>query len=502
MLESELRFYLKTHLKNPSLNFELSDEENKELFEYLSQTCKDDCLEDAQNKLKIKQVFKEYFEDIGYILFKMNNNKIRIKVFPYKIEPKDSVNLPSLINLIDDNESLIEFNYKGKENQVSFPFELKEKLFDFVNNIDNEEINKKELIRFAVGKYFDLNESDIILIRSEQIFVKKFEGKHRREVKDHEKNTVANRYNGIEEEELKAFDEEFFSQEDNKDFFYFVAKTYVEIYMLENKIDNFTYEKNVFSDIHSLVTEHLIDKFNHNDDFLKGFSGYIFRIHFKEVFEHIASIILEQITISNEYIIEFVKYYSSNIIVLEGKKYKVPELITDDGLKWNVVSMLSIVKIYIKTKLASENLRQEIAELSKKVKTMYIGKHSPVEYQRVLHKEKERLKEKISIDTKRLETSLDALESSKSENRKAALKREIHDLKTTLKKNQDERTKLDSKNVPQGVITQYTGLRKELDTMVRQLQRDEKILEQNKESYLSIRNTLAKALASKKTVIG
>lgn len=502
MLESELRFYLKTHLKNPSLNFELSDEDNKELFEYLSKTCKGECLEDVQNKVKIKQIFKEYFEDIGYILFKMNNNKIRIKVFPYKIEPKDSVNLPLLMEIMEANDELIEFNYKGKENQISLPLELKDKIFEFVKNIENEEINKKELVRFAVSKYFDLNDSDIVLIRSEMIFVKKFEGKHRREIKEHEKNTKAGRYNGIDEDELKTFDEEFFSQDNNKDFFYFVAKTYVELYLLEEKIDNFIYEKNVFADIHALVTEQLIERFDHNDDFLKGFSGYIFRIHFKEVFSHIASLILEQITMANEYIVEFVKYYSSNIIVVEGKKYKVPELMTDDGLKWNVVSMLSIVKIYIKTKFSAEDLKKEITELNKKVKALYIGKHSPVEYQIVINKEKDKLKEKISIDTKKLERLQDSFDTSKSDNRKAALKLEIRDLKDGIKNNQNERTKLDSKNVSKGVITQYTGLRKELDTMVRQLQRDEKILAQNEESYLSIRDTLAKALASKKTLIG
>lgn len=504
MLESELRFYLKTHLKNPSLDFELSDDENEKLFEYLHHVCKEDkgCFENEENKAKIKQAFKEYFEDIGYILFKLSNEKIRIKVFPYKIEPKDSVNLDALLELIEENEELIEFNYKGKENQASIPLELKNKIFDFVNSIDNEEINKKELIRYAVSEFFELHESDIVIIRSDQIFIKKFEGKHRREVAEHEQNTIANRYNGINESELKSFDEEFFSQEDNKNFFYFVAKTYVEICLLENKIDNFIYEKNVFSDIHAIVTEQLIDTFDHNDDFLKGFSGYIFRIHFKEVFEHIANLLLEQITLSNEYIMDFLKYYSSNIIVLEGKKYKVPELLTEDGLKWNVVSMLSVVKIYIKTKNSAEELKKSIAELNKRVKALYIGRYSPLEYQKMLTKEKERLKERISFDEKKLERLLESLESTKSADRKVSLKHEIHDLKSTIQKNQDERLKLDSKNVQQHVITQYTSLRKELDGMVRQLQRDEKMLEQNEESYLSIRNALAKALTSKKTLIG
>ena len=76
MLDSELKFYLKTHLQKPTIDFKWSDEDNTNLFAYFNKTCAKECLLDAQNQLRIKQAFKEYFEPVGYILFKMNENQI------------------------------------------------------------------------------------------------------------------------------------------------------------------------------------------------------------------------------------------------------------------------------------------------------------------------------------------------------------------------------------------------------------------------------------------
>jgi hypothetical protein len=40
-----------------------------------------------------------------------------------------------------------------------------------------------------------------------------------------------------------------------------------------------------------------------------------------------------------------------------------------------------------------------------------------------------------------------------------------------------------------------------MDSLIRQEKRDEKILAQNKDSYLSIKNSLVKALTSKKVLL-
>ena len=50
-------------------------------------------------------------------------------------------------------------------------------------------------------------------------------------------------------------------------------------------------------------------------------------------------------------------------------------------------------------------------------------------------------------------------------------------------------------------LSEYMILQKELDTLNRKLQRERKILKQNKDSYNSIRSSLLKALISKKSIL-
>lgn len=502
MLDQEIKFYLKTHVGKPTIDFRLSDEESDRLFAYLNENSETVDLQDTQSQLIIKQAFKEYLEPVGYILFKIINNRIRLKVFAYKIEPKDSVNLPSVLEILKNNQDIIEYDYKGNKNQISLPKKLKDKIYRYINKIDNEEINKKELARFAVNEFFKLHDHDIVIIRDEHIFVKKLDEKYKRKVAEDEKETIANRYNGINEEDFRVLYDDFFLEVESKNFFYYSAKMFVQTYLLEKKIDNHMYEKKVFALIQSIILEQLKDAYEDEDeDFFLGFSGYIFRKHFEEVFGHIANLILEEIAISNQYMMEFLKYYSLNVIVVDGRKYKVPELETEDGLKWNVISMLSIVKIYIKMKTSVEALKKEKEDINKKIKSLYIGDKSPSDYQNEVNKEKERLTEKINENGKKLERYLDSLNLIKDTTKKNRLQVDIYNIKDEIKKYRDEKKKVTATAVGRTVITEYNSSRKNLDNITRQLRREEKILEQNKASYVSIKNTLAKALVSKKMLV-
>ncbi|MDO8454027.1 MAG: hypothetical protein Q7S59_05605 [Sulfurimonas sp.] len=61
MNTSELRFYLKTHLNNPHIDFKWSEEDNDKFFTYISEQLGEDFLLNNENLLIIKQAFKEYF---------------------------------------------------------------------------------------------------------------------------------------------------------------------------------------------------------------------------------------------------------------------------------------------------------------------------------------------------------------------------------------------------------------------------------------------------------
>jgi len=501
MLMQKLKTHVKTTIGTPTIDFKWKSEHNERLLSFLDKNFESSSLLDKEIQQEIKLAIREHFEPIGCTMFKVSEKELKVKLIPYKTEPRESINLEAIIDIIDKNEDLIEYNYNDKEDLICLKKELTLELTHFVNKINNEEINKKELLKYAIREAFELNDSDIIIIKNSQIFIKLFNENNIKKVSDEERGTIASRYNGLDEDELQSFYNNFFLKEQNKNFFYLVAEQFVDTYMLDKKIDNIAYEKYAFSLIQSIVTEHLINSFDRNDDFFKGFSGYVFRIHFKEVFNHIANLILSELSASNRYIMDFLKYYSLNVVVLDGQKYKVPEIEASNGLKWNVASMMSIVKIYIKTEISLETIKEQKEELEDAISEYYISSLSPIEYNSKISKDIEKISQNIIYATKRLNIYTDSLDSSKNQGEAEGLKSEVRELQQEIQSKKDEKNKLMSKMATKSQILKYNNIKREIDALKRQERRDEKILSQNKSAYLSIRNSLVKALTSKKTLI-
>lgn len=502
MFYDKLFSYLKSDLLKPTIRFKWTDKHNEKFFTFIDENFPEISLLDEDTIIDIEDAFHEYFMDVGFLLLEISDRKINLQVKPY-IKPNNSINLDSLVDLLEKNEEFVEYDYRGKKDLISIPTNVKTKVYEFVENIQNEYINPKELIKFAIKEAFELKPSDIVVIKEKQIFIKLFDDTKIRKVSQSEKNTIANRFNGIDESELKSFYSDVFLKDENKNFFYDVAEQFFDVFFIDKKINNLTYEKYAFSFIQAITAEHLIKLFDHNDDeFLKGFSGYVFRIHFKEVFGHIADLILGEVSVSNAYMIDFLKYYSLNVVVLNGKRYKVPEIDAGNGLKWNVASMMSIVKIYVKTDISLREIKKQVAQIDKDLREFYIGNLSPVEYNANINKAINKLSVDINHAMKRLNIHLDLIDSTSDEATKTVLKDDLSKIKEELAIQQAEKDKLESKVVPRQKLTQYTELKKELDSLTRQERREKMILAQNKESYNSIKNSLVKALTSKKVPIG
>ena len=497
MVYSDLKLYLKTTLSNPSLDFKWTQKDNEDFFAFIRKSFPKNHLVDDTNKATIKQAFKEYFEHVGYIVFQLKEDQIRLKVLPYKIEPKDSVNLSQIVEIINDSKDLIEFGYKGNENQILVGQELREILFDVIENIETEEINKKELIKYALKKALKLDANDIVVVKGTSIFIKLLSQLKRKYISSEGKDVAERRFNGIDEEELVSFYEEYFSN-DHKNFFSLVAKLFVNKFFIERKIDNAEYEKNVFGYIQAIIIEQLIESFDHHDDFFKGFSGYVFRIHFQEVFAYISDLILHELSISNAYMNEFLKYYSLNVIVVNGEKYQVPVLEADNGLRWNVISIISIAKVYIRVKLSLEKLHVDVDNLEEEISKMYIGKSSPVEYNESLAKNKEKLSRHIVYETRELRICSDKYDMAKNQEEKRRLKVKLQHFEERIKKSQQEKDNMETRIVEASVIKKYTQLEAKLQKYQRQIRAEDKILSQNTHSYISVKKSITKALISKK----
>ena len=412
-----------------------------------------------------------------------------------------SEKLDAIVEVIELNDELIQYDYKAKENQILIPKSIVKKLSAHMSKIGIKESDFKEAIKLSIKRGFELCSNDIVISKNGEFFIKLYDKIDKHQVDEKDKNTLAGRYNGIEKEELELFYDEFFQERENKNFFLYVAKEFVDTYLKSKKITNEVYEKNVFSYIHTITFERLVKIYDDSDGFFTGFAGYIFRIHFKEVFEYIADLILDEIAMSNNTIIDFLKYYSQDIIVFGGKKYKVPSLESKDGLRWNVGSMLSITKIYIKSKKTVKSLQQESLELNKQVQKSYIGNLTPLEYQTAQIQKRQSFDSDIDHHNKKLERYVDLLSQINNEDQRSEMKKDIHALKDTVAKLLQEKKNLSDESIDKGTLSQYTHMQKEIDSVNRQLKREQRIIAQNKTAYQSIRESLIKALISKKQLL-
>lgn len=408
-----------------------------------------------------------------------------------------SIYINNIMDILEANEDCIEENFNNKEDLVAINKKLRDKIFLFLKNKD-EGINKKELVRHILREYFELQERDIIVIRDNDIIIKLLDEQSLHEVTEEEKNTIANRYNGINEDDLVSFYNDIFLQEDSEDFFFFIAQEYVNKHLIFKRLDNQNYEKNVFSSIQNIITDQLVEDFDHNEEFFRGFSGYIFRIHFKEVFEFIAELILIKLSESNDYIIEFLKYYSMSVVIVNGKRYKVPEIQASNGWKWNVSSMAPVIKVYVRAEEILDKLNKNINLLEKKATQLYVHDLSPVAYNNTLNKELEKIRQEMVYNNSRLDKHIATLKDDQSNQ---SLKLDIQNIRQELQDFRADLTRLESKLVKKDTILKYTDLKRDIDTKVRQQEREEKVIETNQDSFYSIVDALVKALTSKKTLI-
>jgi len=406
--------------------------------------------------------------------------------------------LDDFIELLENQEEDIIYDYKGKSNQILIKSSLVKHIVHFIKKQNSKE-SLSDLVKAYIRAAFELTNNSVVISKNGHIFIKIIDETVKKQVAEEEKNTVKNRYNGIEEEELESFYKEFFEDEENKNFFFHVAQEFFKKYFIERKISNDEYEKKAFSFIHNITLQKLIEIYDEEDDFFVGFAGYIFRLHFKEVFSYIAEMILDEFALSNQYILDFLNYYAQDVLVIQGEKYKVPHIEAENGLRWTVPSMLSIVKIYTKAKNNISLLKRERQELQQKVQKFYINGLSPVKSNELLKAEKTSLEIQIDELVRKIHKLKDRLETVKNDERKKILREDIFTKQEQLNSLRKQKEKVIKNIVKKNNLFQYLELQKELDTITRKLQREKKILKQNEEAYNSIKTSLVKALISKKS---
>jgi hypothetical protein len=414
---------------------------------------------------------------------------------------KDIKDYDTLVDIIYDNEAYIEKNYQSKDDQILIHEELLVILLKYLQDSKYNSLDKKKIIKLLIKDVLELQNSDVIIIKEKYIFIKLYDDLKRLKVASNQQNTKANRFNGIQEEELKSFYDEYFDNEDIKIFFKNIASNFVQKYFLDKQISNEAYEKDVFKLIQKLIIKDLSSEFECNLEFHKGFSGYIFRKHFRLVFQYITNLLLKEVVNSNSNTIEFLKYYSLNIIVKDGVKYKIPEFIADNGVRWHIVSIIAIAKNYINIKELINNKETSINEINKEIEGFHIDGVSPIKHNADNFEKFKKLDLLIKNNEKKIEILRDSLEICTSDEEADVLEDELNKLqdeRILLRKN---KSTLNAQKVKQLSIDRYNALASQIELLKKEISAKYKILNQSKESFDSVTSALINALISKRKVI-
>ncbi len=402
------------------------------------------------------------------------------------------------------NKQFVYKEYNNKKDQILIDAKLISKL-QRVIGVETTDTNlQKEVLKQTLRSIFQLKEEDLLIFKNGHAFIKLIT-KLDRCIPQGRKNTNEVRYNGFDEKELITFYNEFFDDEDISKLTEKVTEKFINKFIIQKSISNDEYEKKVFAYIKDLFYEFLQKRFENRDEFLLGFSGYLFRINFEQVFIQIAEKMLEKAAKGNHATKNFLEYYSQEIIIQNGQKYRVPQIESKSGHRWKIVSIIPIARIYFSTYANITELKNKIETLKKEKQIKFginTGGMTPLQKQK-------KIKEKIRSLSSELKEQLYVIESihSKITTKKLSaqeseeLKKRLLFEKNEAEKIKNERERYKKMLIPDEKLLKYQKLQRELDLLQRELNNKRKLLEQNSPSFQEIKTALLHALTQKKKKI-
>lgn len=398
--------------------------------------------------------------------------------------------IKKIINLIQTNESLIDFNYNGIKDLII----IQNTLFTKISTMTKD----KDLIKKSVRIALKLDNKALVIVKKERIVIKILINIKRNTV-DEENPSEANRCNGYSIDEIEDLYNDYFDEDSLNDFIEDISYDVFKYLFVRTRVTNDYYEKNVYPIIQKLIIDKL-DNFDVDITLKKGFAGYILRVNFLEVFTYIAEDILESIAYRDEYLMNWIKYYHGKIVVDGNQRFEAPYLVNSDGQKYNPSAIFGTVAMWHKT---NENIlvfNKRLQDTKDKLAVLKIDNLSPREYKQEIVLERQGLEKDISDINERLEELLDERIFVKDDDLKFDINEEIQELRQVLR---EDKSELNEMNLEVTSIDTDTSraLEENILRIQKNLMHEESIVKQNIKLYSSIKSALIKALTSKRKPI-
>jgi len=406
--------------------------------------------------------------------------------------------IEEIINLIQENESLIDFDYNGVKDLIIIQNDLFQKIIHYTSNITDKSIDTKELIKSAVRSGLTLRNQELIIVREERIVIKIITNIKRNSI-DENNPTIANRCNGYSIDEIENLYNDYFDKNTLKEFIEDISYDVFRYLFERKRVTNDYYEKNIYPIIIKIIVDRL-DDFNVDITLKKGFSGYILRVNFITVFTYIAEDILESIAYRDEYLMNWLKYYHGQVVVDGNQRYEAPYLINSEGQKYNPSAIFGTVSMWFKANEKVITLAKRLEDSKDKLSVLTIENLSPREYKHELVLERQEFEKNITSINERLEDLLDERIVVKNNDLKSEINDEIKELRQMLREDKAELNEINTEISSVDTDTSRS-LEENIIRLQKSLELERSIIKQNTKLYTSIKSALIKALTSKRKPI-
>lgn len=509
MVYQDVMRFLKRTLAQPKMDCTWGVKENFSLLNYLQDRYSDEQIEN--NAMEIRQAFRDFFEPLGNALVRYTTNVgVNFKIFPYHVDPSKSSHLKTLIEIIRENRRTIEYPYNGREDQISISGKIRRKINEQIVETE-EKVNKKELIRLAIKEALQLNERDVVLHLKKKFLIKLFQKNSFLAKSSQEREEIKEPVDEIiDEGALQIAYNELFKDIKITDFLNQVMDVLFSSTLDFEKINNEYYEKNVLILVKKQIKQELVSYISDNEEYLKYLSTYIMKENLIYIHERIAIEIFEKITNKDINARNFLNYYTGQIYVENGRRYIIPEIVTDDGKRWNINSLMSTASVWLrtrallmKTRAQCQNIEQKIGEImpdySSAKQQLDTHNHEHTIY---LKKFKD-INQKVEEATEKLNNEI---KTAMEITRESALEMQIRQNKQVLKEVRQRLNILSSHKAEKerkflDISAIYTDLSREKKQLTQKVQTFERDLAISSDSFHSILSSVVKALMKRKAEI-
>ncbi|HEX5329509.1 hypothetical protein [Sulfuricurvum sp.] len=242
---------------------------------------------------------------------------------------------------------------------VSIPEQIRDSIIENFLQLDNNMEHVRQSVRRQVEEIFDLDAKDITFFLRGRISIRFYTPPQKFA------DGVDKRFGGESVEDMEAMYNAYFPKG---------AWEYVEPILgevIEEKlnfgvIDNLTFTRTFIPVFRSMIEILLLEIIRKEDRVkIEGFTGYVLRQLFHDIFVYTAKNLLQFVEIRDKNAEAFIKYFTDEIVVdASGNRIQKYAIVDSKQQRWNYSSILSIIMQYkqVKQKLSTQKETISVCE--------------------------------------------------------------------------------------------------------------------------------------------